>query len=98
MQGEINHSRPTPEFCTRVRRLLLVIVDKPFRDGEGHDGYTGADKAEILSLTCVLGTLAIGYTCWTITSKRPLTKTEDFLAIVGRASTTVLCCCVTTCI
>ena len=69
-------------------RLLLAIIDRPFRDGEGHDGFTGADKAEVLLLLSVLGGYGIGYACWFITdSGGKLTATQDAAAIVRHIST-----------
>jgi hypothetical protein len=33
--------------------LALVIVDKPFRDNEGHAGWTEGDKAQSVTLVAV---------------------------------------------
>eukprot|EP01047_Picozoa_sp_COSAG01_P106446 COSAG01_NODE_35557_length_530_cov_0.951276_1_plen_60_part_00 len=33
--------------------LLLVIVDKPFRDNEGHVGWTEGDKSQVVALVAV---------------------------------------------
>ena len=43
--------------------LFAVVVFKPFRDSEGTDGYTGADKSEIIALLCYLGELCVGILC-----------------------------------
>lgn len=43
---------------------LLILVDAPFRDGEGHAGLTGADKSALVAQTSLLATYGIGYFCW----------------------------------
>ena len=50
--------------------LLLVLIDKLFRDYKGHagQGYTRADKAAFLSFLSLLARYAIGYKCWSIRS------------------------------
>ena len=53
-----------------VVMLVVVVAGKPFRDSEGHEGYTGADKSEILSLLCYLGELGVGMACINIRRSR----------------------------
>ena len=48
--------------------LVLVIVDRPFKDGSGATGFTGADKAETLALIAMLAGYGCGIWCWQKTS------------------------------
>ena len=45
--------------------LLLVIVDRPYRDSQGHDGATGADKLQMLVLSSQLANYGVGWWCLT---------------------------------
>ena len=45
--------------------LLLVIVDRPYRDSQGHDGATDADKLQMLVLTSQLANYGVGWWCLT---------------------------------
>ena len=33
--------------------LALVVVDKPFRDNEGHIGWTQGDKSQVVTMVAV---------------------------------------------
>ena len=45
--------------------LLLVLVDKPYRDSQGHAGMTQADVLQSLQLAGQLGNYGLGYWCLT---------------------------------
>ena len=56
--------------------LVLVIVDKPFKDGATTHGMSGADKAEVISFLAMLAGFAVGVWCWQKTSGCKLLKFE----------------------
>ena len=45
--------------------LLLVLVDKPYRDSQGHAGMTQADVLQSLQLAGQLCNYGLGYWCLT---------------------------------
>ena len=45
--------------------LLLVIVDRPYRDSQGHNGATDADKLQMLVLSSQLANYGVGWWCLT---------------------------------
>lgn len=56
---------------------LLILVDAPFRDGEGHAGLTGADKSALVAQTSLLATYGIGYFCLERKKSGGLTSNEE---------------------
>ena len=43
--------------------LLLVMIDRPYRDSQGHEGATQADYLQMLVLTAQLLNYRVGYWC-----------------------------------
>jgi hypothetical protein len=70
LQNQNSHIRlmfATLLFFT-VGLLLLVVIDKPFKDGAGVEGWTGADKAEAFACISVLFGYGVAIWCWQKTS------------------------------
>ena len=59
--------------------LLLVIVDRPYRDSEGHDGMTGADALQILSLVTQLANYRLAVWCLARERTAGLSDNEELL-------------------
>ena len=69
--------------ASAVAMLACVVVFKPFRDKEdGQEGFSGADKAEIIALASMLLNLATGWVCWLIKQERPLKFWEELVFII----------------
>ena len=52
--------------------LLLVVVDRPYRDSQGHEGATKADKLQMLVVTAQLANYGVGWWCLTTQAARKL--------------------------
>ena len=48
--------------------LVWITIDTPYRDSEGHEGMTRADKLQILVILAQLATYVIGW--WCLTTQR----------------------------
>ena len=69
--------------ASAIALLACVVVFKPFRDKEdGQEGFSGADKAEIIALVSMLVNLATGWVCWLIKQERPLKFWEELVFII----------------
>ena len=50
--------------------LILVAVDKPYRDSQGHEGLTEADKLQLLTLSAQIANCGVAYWCLTTQEDR----------------------------
>jgi hypothetical protein len=63
--------------------VLLCHRDRPFRDGEGHEGMTGADIAEVIALLSLILTYVLGYYCWTVQAAREKLSGAELVVITA---------------
>ena len=61
-----------------VSLLVAVVLFRPFRDDENMNGYSGADRAEVIALLCYLGELAVASKCMRIIEDRENGKLKPF--------------------
>ena len=50
--------------------LILVAVDKPYRDSQGHEGLTEADKLQMLTLSAQIANYGVAFWCLTTQEDR----------------------------
>eukprot|EP01045_Picozoa_sp_COSAG04_P018017 COSAG04_NODE_1634_length_6102_cov_20.966184_4_plen_196_part_00 len=50
--------------------LILVAVDKPYRDSQGHEGLTEADKLQLLTLSAQIANYGVAFFCLTTQEDR----------------------------
>ena len=50
--------------------LALVAVDKPYRDSQGHEGLTEADKLQLLTLSAQIANYGVAFWCLTTQEER----------------------------
>jgi hypothetical protein len=74
---EINQRLMVVLSSLTIAMLVLVAVDKPFRDGSGTEGMTGADKCEVVSLASLLANYAVGFWCHSIQVGQDIDAEED---------------------
>jgi hypothetical protein len=67
----------TQQYCCVTER------DRPFRDGEGHEGMTGADIAEVIALLSLILTYVLGYYCWTVQAAREKLSGAELVVITA---------------
>ena len=85
---ELMNSAPKAELLLMMLQvatgllLLLVIVDRPYRDSEGHDGMTGADALQILSLVTQLANYRLAVWCLARERTVGLSDNEELLVAV----------------
>ena len=53
-----------------VMLLILVAVDKPYRDSQGHEGLTEADKLQLLTLSAQIANYGVAFWCLTTQEDR----------------------------
>ena len=61
-----------------ISLLVAVVLFRPFRDDENMNGYSGADRAEVIALLCYLGELAVASKCMRIMEDRESGKLRPF--------------------
>ena len=76
--------------------LLLVVADRPYRDSQGHDGATDADKLQMLALACQLANYGLGWWCLETQHERqaimetPYTETGSYLNMMEELGAALL--------
>ena len=61
-----------------ISLLVAVVLFRPFRDDENMNGYSGADRAEVIALLCYLGELAVASKCMRTMEDRESGKLRPF--------------------
>ncbi len=70
-----------------VMLLSLVAVDKPYRDSQGHEGLTEADKLQLLTLSAQIANYGVAFWCLTTQEDRkaageaPFQDTGSYLSV-----------------
>ena len=65
-------AKPLLYVLTSAAALLLVLVavDKPYRDSQGHEGLTAADKLQLLTLSAQIANYCVAFWCITTQEAR----------------------------
>ena len=65
-------ARPLLYVLTSAAALLLILVavDKPYRDSQGHEGLTEADKLQLLTLSAQIANYGVAFWCLTTQEER----------------------------
>ena len=71
-------ARPLLYVLTSAAALLLILVavDKPYRDSQGHEGLTEADKLQLLTLYAQIANYGVAFWCLTTQEERKAAGVE----------------------